>query len=408
MSKVMSIWREKLASNKKSAIHEAGFDVMYPTGFSNVDYVNGTTVHVRSENINIDYEAVGIVDGTSNTIISRPGSGKSTLVTQWIGNLLRSNPDSEAYIDDIEGSLPAPRKEYLLGLQKKDISERVFIRNDGITTENVYEQIRFIRDTKRANQAELQYDTGLYDTDGNRIFKFIPTFYFIDSFAMLLPEDVNDDEEMEASKNQAMSLAKKNTSFIKKIGQLLKEANIILFTINHIQDDVQMGIFHKPVQVEGLKEGERLPGGKTALYLANNMFRLDKIKTLKEEEAFKIAGSVVNFTICKSRTNANLRSVPLIFDKSRGLFDNELSVFYYLKENGYIAGTGRGMFIDGYPEYKFSQADFKAKLFESLELQSIFVEVAHEALSKLLSNTRVEEAQINSFDLSRAIMAKVA
>ena len=156
MSKVLSIWREKLASNKKIAIHEAGFDIMYPTGFSNVDYVNGTTVHVRSENINIDYESVGIVDGTSNTIISRPGSGKSTLVTQWIGNLLRSNPDSEAYIDDIEGSLPAARKEYLLGLQKKDISERVFIRNDGITTENVYDQIRFIRDTKQANRAELQ------------------------------------------------------------------------------------------------------------------------------------------------------------------------------------------------------------------------------------------------------------
>lgn len=404
----MSIWREKLASNKKSAIHEAGFDVMYPTGFSNVDYVNGTTVHVRSENINIDYEAVGIVDGTSNTIISRPGSGKSTLVTQWIGNLLRSYPDSEAYIDDIEGSLPAPRKEYLLGLSKKDINERVFIRNDGITTENVYEQIRFIRDTKRANQTELQYDTGLYDTDGNRIFKFIPTFYFIDSFAMLLPEDVNEDEEMEASKNQAMSLAKKNTSFIKKIGQLLKEANIVFFTINHIQDDVQMGPFSTPVQVEGLKKGERLPGGKTALYLANNMFRLDKTKTLKEEEMFKIAGSVVDFTICKSRTNANLRSVPLVFDKSRGLFDNELSVFYYLKENGYIAGTGRGMYIDGYPEYKFSQADFKTRLFESPELQSIFVEVAHEALSKLLSNTRTEEAQLNSFDLSKAILAKVS
>lgn len=408
MSKVLSIWREKLASNKKSAIQEAGFDVMYPTGFSNVDYVNGTMVHVRSDDINVDYEAIGIVDGTSNTIISRPGSGKSTLVTQWIGYLLKTHPDSDAYIDDIEGSLPTPRKEYLLGLPKEEINNRVFIRNFGITTENVYEQIRFIRDTKINNRANYEYDTGLYDTDGNRIFKLIPTFYFIDSFALLLPEEINEDEDMEASKNQAMSLAKKNTGFIKKIAQLLKQANITLFSINHIQDDPQLSVFHKPVQVEGLKQGERLPGGRAALYLANNMFRLDKDKELKESEQFKIPGSIVNFTICKSRTNASLRSVPLVFDKSRGLFDNILSVFYYLKEEGYVAGTGRGMYIDGYPEIKFSQSEFKIKLLESSELQNIFVEVSHEALSKLLSDTSAKAAQIDNFDLSKAIMSKVS
>lgn len=406
MGKLLSIVRNKIATDKKSTIKEAGFDVMYPTGFSLVDYCNGTKVHVRSDIVNMDYEAIGIVDGTANTIISRPGSGKSTLVTQWIGSLLKSNPESEAYIDDIEGSLPTVRKEYLLDLPKEDINDRVFIRNEGITTENVYEQIRFIRDTKIANRDEYYRDTGLYTTDGERIYKYIPTFYFIDSFAMLLPDDINDDEDMESSKNQAMSMAKKNTTFIKKIAQLLKEANITLFCINHIQDDVQMGVFHKPVQVEGLKDGERLPGGKAALYLANNMFRLDKKKTLKEDEGFKIAGSIVEFTICKSRTNASLRSVPLVFDKSRGKFDNELSVFYYLKENGYVSGAGRGMYIDGHPEHKFSQAEFKSKLMSTPELQMIFVEVAHEALSKLLSDTSTESAEIVQFDLSRAIINK--
>ena len=346
MSKIMDIWRAKMA-NSKNPLKEADFDIMYPTKFSPIDYVNGTIVHVRSESINLDYESLGIVDGTSNTFISRPGSGKSTLVTQIIGNQLKANPGSEAYIDDIENSLPGMRKEYLFGLTKQELNERVFIRNTGITTENVYEQIRGIHDIKLENAADITYDTGLYDTNGNRIFKLIPTFYFIDSFAMLLPNDINEDEDMEGNKNQAMSVAKKSTMFIKKIGQLLKEANITLYTINHIMDDVQMGPFAKPVQVEGLKPGERLPGGKAGLYLANNMFRMDKKKTLKEDEMFGIIGSIVEFTICKSRTNANLRSVPLVFDKSKGLFDNDLSVFVYLKENGYIGGAGRSMFIMG-------------------------------------------------------------
>lgn len=403
MGKVMDSWRLKMASSK-TTVDEAKFDVMYSTGFANIDYINGTMVHVRTPDICLDYESIGIVDGTSNTIISRPGSGKSTLCTQILGNLLKQFPDSDCYIDDIENSLPMPRKEFLLGLSKQDINNRVFIRNTGITTENVYEMIRMINDTKLQNRADYEYDSGVYDTDGNRIFKLIPTFYFIDSFAMLLPNDVNEDTDMEGSKNAAMSVAKKSTWFIKKIGQMLKASNIVLFTINHILDDVQMGPFTKPVQVEGLKQGERLPGGRTSLYLANNMFRIDKRSALKETEAFGIQATIVDFTICKSRTNTNLRKIPLLFDKSRGLFDNVLSTFLYLKEEGLIGGAGRSMYIDGYPEIKFSQKSFKETLANNRELQIAFAKTSHNALSKLLSDTSAESAISGEFDLSAEIM----
>ena len=404
MGKVMSLFKAANAKSKHPS-KEAGFDIMYPTGIMCVDYVNGTTVHVRTDEINVDYDMVGIVDGTSNTIISRPGGGKSTLVYQILGNMMRMHPDSDCFVDDIESSLPQFRREFCLNLTREDLNTRFHFRNTGITTENVYSQIRNIYEDKKANWSDFEYDTGLYDTDGKRIFKLIPTFYFIDSFAVLLPNDINEDDEMEGSKNQAMSAAKKSTMFVKKIGQLLKEVNIILFTINHINDDPQMGPFSKPQQIEGLKKGERLPAGKANMYLANNMFRIDKEETLKETEKFGIPGSIMKFTICKSRTNANLRSVPLVFDKSTGRYDNELSVFQYLKDEGYIGGTGRGMYLEGYPDMKFTQKDFKIKLAESQELQIAFVTVAKEAMRKLLSDTSSEKALAGRFDMNTLLYA---
>src|SRR5574344_1004212 len=168
--------------------------------------------------------------------------------------------------------------------------------------------IKFIHDTKVANKSDFEYDTGLYDTYGNRIYKMTPTIVFIDSFANLMPEDIATDEEMDSGMG-ATSTAKKNTQLVKKISQLLKAANIILFTINHIMDDIQMGFIPKPQQIAGLKQGERLPGGKAAMYLAMNLFRMDEKGTLKAEEGYGINGTIVDITAVKSRTNATRRSV---------------------------------------------------------------------------------------------------
>lgn len=392
MYKLLKLCKEKLSKSKDGSGKEAVFDVMYPTGFLTFDHLNGTMVHVKSDNINIDYKMIGIVDGSANTFIGRSGCGKSTLVTQIIGNILKQFPTAIAFIDDIEGSLPSVRKEFLLGLPSKELAERVIIRNCDITTENVYNQIKTIHDTKLENRAEYEYDTGLYDTYGNRIFKLVPTLYFIDSLPMLMPQDLADDDEMDNGMG-ATSTAKKNTQLIKKISQLLRGANIILFTVNHILDDIQMGFLPKPVQIDGLKQGERMPGGKAAIYLANNLVRLDEKGKLKDSEGFGINGTIVDVTLVKSRTNATKQSVPLIFDKSNGAFDNILSIYQFLKAQACIGGAGRSMFLENAPDIKFSQKEFKSKLMENPELQKAFAEISKEAMEKLLSDTKNQEIE---------------
>lgn len=389
--KLMDAFRTQIKKIKTPGIsNRAEFDVGYPTGFLSLDFLNGAVIHVESENINTSYNSIGIIDGSANTFIGRPGCGKSTLIIQTAANIVRPFEKGNIYIDDIEGSLPQYRKEVLLGFSKQDFGTRIDMRNTGITTENVYQRIKVIHDIKINNRAEFEYDTGLYDTDGNRIFKLQPTVYVIDSLPMLMPEDISDEDEMDAGMG-ASKIAKMNTQLVKKICQLLKEANIILFTINHILDDININPYQqKQAIVAGLKPGERLPGGKAAVYLANNMFRLDDSKVLKATEGFGIDGSVVSASIVKSRTNRTRRSVPLIFNKTEGMFDNILSLYQLLKDEGRIGGAGSYMYLQSLPEVKFAQKNFKKVLASNPELQQAFSKECLMVLSTFLSDMKVE------------------
>ena len=81
----------------------------------------------------------------------------------------------------------------------------------------------------------------------------------------------------------------------------------MLFTINHILDNINVGFIPKQSQISGLAQDERLGGGgKTSLYLANNMFRVDDSLTLKADKDYGIDGSIISMTLVKSRTNARI------------------------------------------------------------------------------------------------------
>ena len=143
-STLLENFNEKAKKSKVAGTNsEAEFDVAYSTGFLAMDFINGTTIHVESKERNFSYTSAGIVDGSCNTIICRSGSGKSTLLMQICGNIVRpfieKEMDTMLLIDDLEGSLPQVRKEFLLGLSQEQLDKYVESRNTGITTENVFQ-----------------------------------------------------------------------------------------------------------------------------------------------------------------------------------------------------------------------------------------------------------------------------
>lgn len=382
-------FRAQMAKTKDPRMEEAVADVLYPTGFLPFDFLNGYRVHVKSETEDFWYNSVGIVDGSSTTVCGRSGAGKTTVALQMAANIVRPFPEATIFFDDIEGGSNATRRELLTHFTPEEAEQRIIYRNTAVSAENFYKRIASIYDIKMNNRADFEYDTGKLDSRGNKIYKLIPTVYILDSLAMLTPEKLTEEEEL-SGQMSTTATAKTNTAVFKRIVPKLKAANIILFTINHINDKIEVNAFtHTKSQVSFLKPGETLPGGKAALYLANNLIRVDDGAKLKETDGLGINGKIVDFEIIKSRTNAAGRSVPMVFDFTSG-FDDILSLFMFLKSTGAII-TGATCYLRGHEDMKFRQRDFKNKLFNDPEFAKAFNEVARAELETLLGNPEVEE-----------------
>lgn len=380
-------FRQTVAKDKDFRMRdEAKCDVGYPTGFLNFDFMNGGVIHVKSEEKNLDYNyySVGVTDGSFIMVIGRSGSGKTTLMTQSGANIVRQFKTSCIFEDSVEGGLTWARREALSGFHERELHERYIVRNAGVNAENFYKRIKMIHDLKLENPDKYTYDSGLLDNFGNPITKFEPTLYMLDSIAMIMPEKYADDEELSGSMSTTAG-AKVIAQIFRSIIPMLKTANIILWVINHILEDVSINPMQKKkAQVSYLKQGERLPKGNTVIYLSNTIIRVDDATKLKEDEKFKFSGSLVEISLIKSRSSKANQSTTLVFNQDRG-FDPILSLYVFLAEKGRVLGQGVGMYLDTDPEkkYKFSMSNIKDKLNSSPEFSKLFMHTAYEELIKL-------------------------
>jgi hypothetical protein len=294
------------------------------------------------------------------------------------------------------------RRERLTGFYGDELNRRCIVRNTGINIENFYERIRMIFDLKNNNREDFIYDTGLLDNRGNRITKLMPTVYCLDSLALIMSDKYADEDEL-SGQMAATSTAKSNSAVFKRIIPMLKSANIILFCINHINQAVEINpMQRKKAQVSYLKQGETLPGGNSVIYLANNIIRVDDVSKVKAAEGLGIDGSMVEFTLVKSRSNKAGQSCTLVFDQDNG-FDEDLSLFVLLKQAGRINGAGAFFYIDKRDDYKFSQKNLKTKLSESAEFRQIFTTAALEVLKAKLT-AQETTGIVSNYDINQDIM----
>lgn len=367
-------FRASVAKHKDYRMkEESAPSVAYPTGFLNFDFMNGTVVHVNNKDKNFNYYSVGIQDGCIVMLIGRSGCGKTTWAVQTACNIVRPFENGCVFHDDIEGGLTEYRKEILSGFTPEEIQSKYISRNTGITAENFYERIKMIHDIKTKEKEKYTYDTGCLDPYGNHIFKLQPTVYILDSLALLMPSQYTEEEELSGSMS-ATAAAKTNSMSFKRIQQLVKGANIILMMVNHINKKIDINPMQRSkAQLSYLKQDETLPGGNTAIYLTNILIRFDDNSKLKEDEAFGVAGNLVDVSLVKSRNNRAGKSCTLVFNQSTG-FDPELSLFVMLKNAKMINGAGAYLYIGDRSDIKFSQKTFKEKMRENPELRQAFIE----------------------------------
>ena len=358
MFSLMSSFREKVGKDKDQRMsQEAVFDVAYATGFLAFDFLNGTVVHVKTPEKKFKYNSIGIVDGSITMVIGRSGCGKTTWLVQTAGNIMRRFPKACTWHDDIEGGIVEARRERLTGLFGQDLKDRYLSRNSGVNTENIYERIKIIHDLKMENREEYEYDTGLYTSRGEKIYKLQPSIYILDSLAMLTPDKYTDEDEL-SGQMSTTAAAKANAQLFRRVVPLLKSANIMLFVVNHITQNIDINpMAKKKAKLSYLKQDESLPGGNTPIYLSNLLIRFDDNTKLKDTEGLGIAGNIVDLTLLKSRTSNVGKSIPLIFDHKRG-FDAELSLLQLLKDMKLLNGAGAYLYFKDRSDFKFSQKQF--------------------------------------------------
>ena len=111
---------------------------------------------------------------------------------------------------------------------------------------------------------------------------------------------------------------------------------------------------------------------------------------MKSDEKFKIAGSIVNVKLCKSRSAIANRVTPLLFSQVQG-FIPELSLFLFLQEQGRVHGAGLGMYFDDNKDFKFSYGNFLDKITNNKEYYKIFLDIAMDELKKLPTEPFIEK-----------------
>ncbi len=394
MSLLVDAFREKVGKSKDLRMRdESGTSVGYSTGFLSFDFRNGTIMHGKKDGQEYSYYSVGIADGSLCMWIGRSGCGKTTMVLQSAGNIIRPFPQSAIFHDDIEGGISEERKQQLTGLDPDTFRTKYIGRNKGITAENFYERVKMIHDIKLENPDDYLYDTGYYDIYGEKIFKMQPTVYILDSLAMLMPEKYSEEDEL-SGQMAATAVARANASIFKRIIPMLKAANIILFVINHITEAVDIGVIKKKSTLSYLKQGESLPGGRTPGYLSNNIFRMDDHSKLVEGKEFDIDGTLVTLGLVKSRSNKAGQSVDLVFNQEKG-FDYDLSLLLLLKNEKRLKGAGAHLKIEGC-DISFAQRQFKDKLATYPELQEAFANEVSKILKEMVYDISYQNSDRSS------------
>lgn len=365
---------------KEKIGEEAVYTPNYSTGFDIID--------VRNGRIEGGQTVLGFDGGKITTFIGKSGTGKTTLALQIAFNIIKNFKDGQVILLDYEHATNDARIEDLSKWSQNDIDKKFLHLANGLTSESLYGLVKSLSNLKLKSETydEIKIKTDKIDRDGNVVYTLPPSIVIVDSWALMTPKDISEEEKLSGSMS-ATSIAKTNNSVIKRITPILDQANISLFIINHITQKIEINAFAKTqAAVNFLKQDESIPGGTSCIFLASVILKIIASTKLNEDDTFGIKGFKCIGEFIKCRSNESGRSFDLIFSQANG-FDNILTDLSILKENGYLKGSPRAYYLDGCPDVKFTMKQFKEKYLGSKELQKATKAAVEECFLNFIPNT---------------------
>jgi len=357
------------------------------TGFHLFDYYFGSVINIHNDiGEIISQEArVGQAAGTFNQIVGDSGAGKTTLAVQLAANIVRQYEHGSIIHYDLENRFDISRAETISKLPVRYFENGGYIIRSGLVgLDIIQESITKLYGKKMGLKEELKVNTGFKDEFGNEVFMLAPTVVIIDSITSVISTTFSPDSEKDIAKagdlrsnTEGARDAKTIKGVLKDIIPLCKEANIIIYAINHINVNMSMNAF-VPVskQHNFLKQDEAIPGGKTLFYYSCNLIKLTaKPRDDFVEESDGFSGHMVMIEPIKSSTNQSGNnskgiSFEMVFSFKHG-FDPLRSLMMYGKEKGIIEGNKTRMKFRDDPSFTFSLKDISKEVDEKPIWESI-------------------------------------
>lgn len=341
----------------------------------------------------------------------------TTLAAQIAGNIIHQFPYANVIHFDCENRFDVSRAETITKLPPKDFaegSERYMIKNGMVGLDIIQKMITDIYKEKMKLKDQLMVDTGLKDEFGKPVMMIQPTIIIIDSITTVMtetfsPDNTKDMKEAEKlrSNTEGARDAKTMKGFFKDVLPLCKEANIIIYGINHINTNMSMNsILPVAKQQNFLGQNESIPGGRTMIYYPYNIIKL--IPKVNKDDRFEEAvdgfnGHLVRVEPIKSSSNqsgngsANGLAFDLVFNVKQG-FDPLRSMILYGKNNGIIEGNRNRMKFKDDPSFTFTFKDiYKEK--DKYPIWKNIVKYIIPHLDKKLSYTEPSEIKFDEESL---------
>lgn len=333
--------------------------VFHKTGYPVFDYYFGSVINIHDElgKIIRQEPRVGQAAGTFNLIIGNSGSGKTTLASQIAANIIRQYKYANVIHYDCENRFDISRCETITHLPAPFFDdtngpERYMIKTGLVGLDVIQEMIVKTYVSKMRLKKEMLVESGFTNEFGKMVMVFEPTVIIIDSITSVINETFNVDNNKEASDAEKMRGntegardAKTLKGFFKDILPLCKEANIIIYGINHINNNMSMNAFIPVAKQQNyLKQDESIPGGKTMIYYPFNIIKLTARPSDDfTEEGDGFAGHMVMVEPIKSSSNQSGNnskgvSFEMVFTFKYG-FDPLRTMIMYGKEIGAIEGN---------------------------------------------------------------------
>lgn len=400
----MSLLGDLRAKDKKGIFHRTPTSISYSTGFHTLDYRNGFMLKALDSNNKLIREqpSVGIVGGSFNTVIGKSATAKTTASIQMAMNIVAPFDDGLVIHCDTEQATNYSRIRSVTGQMNKTLEDKYILKRDTVFIEDIFEFIISIADTKKADPKKYQYDTGLLDEFGLPIIAYVPTVILIDSIPSLALRDTINDTEMQGD-TYATRKAKKLAQFYRHLGPIITSANIIVFTINHINDKIDINPFAKTqAQTMYLKMTESLPGGNSPIYYANNIFKfVSGSKFKREDDGFD--GFAVKVELIKSRTNKAGQVATLIYDQENG-FDQVRSLYQFAEEIKVVEGRNPKRFFTGHEEARFDSRKLRDMVLADEKLRYALYDTTIPRLEAMLSRGREDEVKYDEFEIMNRVL----